>query len=134
MTFTYTPSFRHFGSPYKSLKSRSRRYELADEINTDYPKSGQKLPEIYFHAGLDCWGEVFPSGTSGYQREDELNLRWVEEDLWPNPDDKVAHWKNAETYSSGNVYLHETHHTTYGSPQESKTNLTTKPSGRNYYR
>ena len=135
MTFTYTPTHRHFAHPWNnSLNPRSRRYEAADEPNTDYPKSGHKLPEIYFHAGFPCWGQAFPSGTSGYQKEDYVDLKWVEEDLWPNPDDKVAHWKSADLDGNGNVYLHETHPACYGSPQESKTNLTTKPSGKNYYK
>ena len=135
MTFTYTPTHRYFADPWNSnLNPRTRRYEAADEPNTDYPESGEKLPEIYFHAGFPCVGDVFPSGTSGYFKEDYLNLRWVEEDLWPNPDDKVAYWRSADMDGTGNIYLHETHSACDGKPQESKTNLTTKPSGKNYYK
>ena len=129
MTFTYTPTHRHFAHPWNnSLNSRRRRYEAADEINTDYPKPGQSRPEIYFHAGFPCIGEVFPSGTSGYRKEDYLNLRWVEEDLWPNPDDDVAHWKKADMDGYGNIYLHETHRARVGNTHHAKTNLTTQRS------
>lgn len=134
MVYTIIPTYRHFGSPYKSLKEAKRRYSKATKPNTDYPKKGQKYPEIYQHAGLDCVWEVFPSGTSGYGREDWINLKWVEEDLWLNPDDKVAHWKSVNLDGNGNVSLDETHEACYGTPQESKPSLTTKPTGRNYYK
>lgn len=135
MVFTYEPVHRHFAHPWNnSLNPRSRRYEKADKINTDYPEKGDKYPEIYFHAGLPCVGEVFPSGTSGYFKEDYIHFKWVEEDLWPNPDDKVAKWRTVDLDGNGNIYLHETHHTTSGTPQHAKTNLTTQETGSIIYK
>jgi len=131
MKIQVTVSYTGMASPYKDVHGRDYYYEAADRVNTRYPPEGAPYIEIYEHSGLPCKYEVFlPETVYNYGREDELDVKVYEYDLWPNPVDDVGEWKKVPMPVTGNVALDPTHPRAHGSPQHAQVNLHTNYPGR----
>lgn len=115
-----------------TLVDRAGTYQGQTPIDVFHnPITDEKDIEIYKHAGINCEYEVFlPETVFRYGREDELNVKVWEDDIFPNPDDNVGEWRYVRMSPTGNKALTPESSTKHGKPQHAQVNLHTNRPGK----
>ncbi len=135
MYFKTRVSHPNIGSQWDEVTGWRYNWWDADEEDTEYPKSGQKYPEVLKHTGYSCKGQVFDSGNSLYDHEDDLTLQVLDEDPGWNPDDRIGQWRYIRTFENNGIhYLDADHYAAYSSPQDCEVYIFHAAPGGNYYK